>query len=91
MKNGIIKILPSFIGELIITDLNDHYQRTLLEVCYAYQQSTVHPLSKQMCPIFINLGPNYETLLPQLIELFNPTQGQGIVYLLPHDVIDNNL
>lgn len=25
MKNGAIKILPSFIGELIITDLNDHY------------------------------------------------------------------
>ena len=38
MKNGIMKILPSFIGELIITDLGDHFQRTLLEVCYIYQQ-----------------------------------------------------
>ena len=25
MKNGVIKILPSFIGELIVTDINDHY------------------------------------------------------------------
>ena len=25
MKNGIMKILPSFIGELIITDLKDNY------------------------------------------------------------------
>ena len=25
MKNGIMKILPSFIGEIIIKDLNDKY------------------------------------------------------------------
>lgn len=25
MKNGSLKVLPSFIGELIITDLNDSY------------------------------------------------------------------
>jgi hypothetical protein len=25
MKNGVMKILPSFIGEIIVTDINDHY------------------------------------------------------------------
>ena len=45
MKNGIMKILPSFIGEIIITDLGDNYQKTLLEVCYAYQQTTLNAVS----------------------------------------------
>ena len=59
MKNGIMKILPSFIGEIIITDLGDNYQKTLLEVCYAYQQTTLNAVSGQMCPIFLNIGPNF--------------------------------
>jgi hypothetical protein len=36
MKNGIMKILPSFIGEIFITDLTDVYQKTLLEICFAF-------------------------------------------------------
>jgi hypothetical protein len=70
MKHG--SLVPSFIGELIITDITaDEYQRTMLSVCYQYQQTTV--LGEQICPIFINLGRNFESLLPQLMEFFAPT------------------
>ena len=44
-----------------------------------------------MCPIFLNLGPSYETLLPQLMDFFAPTKGAGIVYMLPPSIIDNYL
>ena len=30
MKHGKHKVVPSFIGELIITDLSDAYQKTLI-------------------------------------------------------------
>jgi len=33
MKVGTLKVLPSFIGELIISNLSDPYQRTLVDVC----------------------------------------------------------
>lgn len=36
MKHGQHKVVPSFIGEIIITDITDPYQRTLLQVCYQY-------------------------------------------------------
>ena len=36
MKNGTMKTLPSFIGELIIKDFESQYEQTVLSVCYEY-------------------------------------------------------
>ncbi|TNV83584.1 hypothetical protein FGO68_gene14399 [Halteria grandinella] len=87
MKHGQHKVVPSFIGELIITDVSDAYQRTLLQVCYAYQQSTLN--GDKACPIFINIAKNSESLIYQLMEFFAPSQGLGVVYLLQEPIDDN--
>lgn len=57
-------MLPSFIGELIISDVNDKYQANLIEASYNYQKD------QPGCPIFINIGKNLETL-PKLFEIFD--------------------
>jgi hypothetical protein len=36
MKNGVKQVLPSFIGEIIVKDMDDKYTRVLLEEVYRY-------------------------------------------------------
>lgn len=62
MKTGRKKMLPSFIGELIITDLNDDYQRLLLKYCYDFNKATG-------CPLLLNVGANLNMLIA-LNQLF---------------------
>ncbi len=52
MRVGSKNMLPSFIGELIITNPDDYFQRGLLKVCSEYQKTHNYP------PVFVNVGSN---------------------------------
>ena len=61
MKNGYTKMLPGFIGELIISKpFEDYYEKTLIDISYYYHRD------HNFTPIFLNLGANLD-LIPTFI------------------------
>ncbi|CDW79662.1 phosphotriesterase-related protein [Stylonychia lemnae] len=82
MKTGRKNMLPSFIGELIITDPNDYYQKHMLDACQNYQ------LIHEGCPIFLNLGSN-SSQIPSLVDRFAATKGRSIVYMIQNPMNEN--
>eukprot|EP00347_Sterkiella_histriomuscorum_P014064 403362297 len=82
MKTGRKKMLPSFIGELIISNLEDIFQRTLIQQSYNFQKI-------YGCPIFVNIGQDLNKL-EVLNEVFQETKGQSIIYVI-HSFMQNDL
>lgn len=68
MKTGYSKMLPGFIGELIISQPDSGYEKILLNTCYQYH------LDHNFCPIYLNIGSNL-SLIPKLIEKFEKSKG----------------